>query len=57
MSVSIPALADEMCPKCGSSNTDKKFYVWRVSDERGLHFECNVCANAWKASDLKRTGD
>lgn len=40
----IPAFDSTACPKCGAGNTDKKYYVWKVSDERGLHFECDVCA-------------
>lgn len=44
-----PAQPDEACPKCGNANPDaRKVSIWRVSDERGLHLECEVCAHAWK---------
>lgn len=40
---------DGPCPKCRAENVgDRKFYVWRVADERGLHWECDVCAHSWK---------
>lgn len=51
--VRIPAHLDEACPKCGSSNDPKKYFVWMVSDERGLHLECDVCSNAWKPAHAK----
>lgn len=48
MIVKIPALDSENCPKCGAENIGRKIHVWRVSDERGLHCECSVCAHSWK---------
>jgi hypothetical protein len=51
-SVSIPALADDVCPKCGACNaTERQHHVLRVADERGLHFECGVCAASWREGD------
>ena len=46
--VKIPALPFVFCPKCDTVNTDTKILVWSVSDERGLHLECDVCFHAWK---------
>ncbi len=43
----IPALDAVSCPKCQSGNTDKKTYVWETVDERGKHFQCDVCAHAF----------
>lgn len=34
----------ERCPKCGESNSPQIGGLWRVADERGMHFECEVCA-------------
>ncbi len=48
----IPAaVVDPPCPKCGESNTETIYRVWRVADERGLHFECDTCSAAWRLSD------
>ena len=48
MGVRIAAHSDEVCPKCGSCNpNDRQVTVWRVADERGAHFECDVCAASW----------
>ena len=44
MIVTLPALDDEPCPHCGAANAGPKVYVWRVADERGLHYECACCA-------------
>lgn len=51
MTLRIPALYDEACPKCGASNDPKRATVWQVADERGVHFECDCCAHAWKAPE------
>ena len=45
--VKIPAPPFEACPHCQEMNTDRIFRVWRVADERGLHFECDSCSHAW----------
>lgn len=45
--VRIPALVDEVCPKCGASSDPGVGRVWRVADANGLHYECDVCAHAW----------
>lgn len=42
-----PEATEIRCPKCGAENIGRKVYVWRVSDERGLHLECDVCAHSW----------
>ena len=43
-----PVATDVACPKCGAVNVDdRKHYIWRVADERGLHQECDSCAHAW----------
>jgi hypothetical protein len=47
VSLRVPAFESTFCPKCDTGNTERKFYVWKVADERGLHFECDVCAHAW----------
>lgn len=44
----VPALLHEVCPRCSASNDPVRTSVWRVADERGLHFECDVCAHEWK---------
>lgn len=48
-SVRVPAApVDPPCPKCDAWNaTDRQHHVWRVADERGFHFECNVCGHDW----------
>lgn len=44
----VPALLDESCPHCHEANPDtRNVRVWRVSDERGLHHECDWCATIW----------
>lgn len=48
LTVRVPAWWHEECPRCRAVNDDKKESVWRVSDERGLHLECDVCAHAWR---------
>lgn len=35
------------CPKCGEMSLVDRGKVWYVSDERGLHGECDVCSHAW----------
>lgn len=41
---------DLACPKCAAMNRPAVKYVWRVTDERGEHFECCVCAHSWPAA-------
>lgn len=49
MTVRVPALPDEPCPKCGASNpNDVQVSVWRVANEQGAGFECDVCAHTWR---------
>ena len=43
----VPALVEELCPKCRSSNRPGVVYVFIVVDERGLHRECDVCSHQW----------
>lgn len=43
----VPAFDSTDCPKCGAGNAGRKVYVWKVADERGIHFECDVCSKAW----------
>jgi DNA-directed RNA polymerase subunit M/transcription elongation factor TFIIS len=50
----VPAVDDEVCPKCGSANVGRKVRVWRVADERGPHHECDVCAHSWKTPEQVR---
>ena len=38
---------DWRCVKCPAMNRPGVAYVYRVFDERGDHFECNVCGHAW----------
>lgn len=38
----------DVCPHCHESNTNTKGYVYRVADERGLHWECEACSYAWR---------
>lgn len=57
MSVRIAALQDELCPKCCAENIGRKVYVWRVADERGPHFECDVCAHSWQTENQVRFSD
>ena len=48
MIVRIPAGTDEACPKCHAVNpNDRAVTVWVVADERGTHYECDTCSNAW----------
>lgn len=43
-----PIAADRHCPKCDSCNSHPAHrHIMRVADERGLHYECNVCGQAW----------
>jgi hypothetical protein len=44
MTVRAPALNDEVCPKCGAANHDRAVSLWRVADERGLHWQCDCCS-------------
>ena len=40
--------SDVVCPKCDATNaTDLQHYIWRVADERGLHWECDACGHHW----------
>ncbi len=45
----IPAADSVMCPKCGAENIGRKVCIWNVADERGPHFECDICAKEWKS--------
>jgi DNA-directed RNA polymerase subunit M/transcription elongation factor TFIIS len=47
MTVRAPATDDELCEKCGAANHGTAISVWRVADERGLHWECDQCAHHW----------
>lgn len=47
MSIRIPALDDESCPHCHACNHGTTYTVWRVADERGLHFQCDCCSFSW----------
>lgn len=48
MTLRVPALDGVRCAKCGAENIPpRKVYVWQVSDERGLHFECDQCSTAF----------
>lgn len=49
MTIRVPALDDVQCPKCQAENIGRKVYVWNTADERGQHFECDICAHHWKA--------
>jgi hypothetical protein len=41
-------ILDVQCPKCAAFNLeDRRVHVWAVSDERGLHYECDCCSHAW----------
>lgn len=44
------------CPKCGAENIGKRVHIQSVTDERGTHYECSVCAHSWttKEKDLLR---
>lgn len=43
-----PLVTQIACPKCGAENlTDRHHRVWRVSDERGPHLECDCCGHEW----------
>ena len=33
----------EHCPGCDAMNTADTGSLWRVTDERGLHLECDAC--------------
>lgn len=46
--LAVPAFNDEPCPKCQAINRPGVAYVWRLSDKHGLHWECTVCAHAWR---------
>lgn len=49
MTVRLPGFDDEWCPKCHAMNTPpSKIVVWMVSDERGLHRECDACTHHWR---------
>ena len=53
MTIRMPAINGVRCPKCGAENIPpNKNYVWRVADERGLHFECDVCAHDFQAKEF-----
>ena len=52
----VPALVDEPCPKCGAVNDDTRFSVFRVSDRRGLSFECDCCAHSWPSRGVAGPG-
>ena len=41
--IKILAPPFESCHKCGTMNTDDAGSLWRVVDERGMHFECDLC--------------
>ena len=47
MTFKVPAFDSTDCPKCGAGNAGRKVYVWKVADERGIHFECDVCSKSW----------
>jgi rubredoxin len=50
----IPALPDELCPKCGAANHSELAAgasVWRVSTGHGLLYECDVCSFTWRLRD------
>lgn len=47
MTLRVPAFEGIQCPKCSAENIGAKHCVWKVADERGLHFECDTCAHAW----------
>lgn len=42
-----PEITELQCPKCRAENVGRKLHIWRVADERGVHYECSVCAHAW----------
>ena len=48
-----PDVTQTQCPKCRAENIGRKYYIWRVSDERGCHLECDVCAHSWYPKELK----
>ena len=51
MKTSVPGYAKilappyEACPRCGDMSGDIIGRVWRVSDERGTHLECDSCGH------------
>ena len=45
--VRVPANDHVSCPKCQAENIGRKVHVWSVADERGHHYECEVCAHDW----------
>jgi hypothetical protein len=43
-----PVVTGVMCPKCLACNAaEGQHHVWRAVDERGFHWECDVCSTAW----------
>jgi transposase-like protein len=54
MTVKVPAHDDTFCPKCQSANHGTAVSVWKVADERGQHYECDVCGRMWLGENLAR---
>jgi hypothetical protein len=53
--VRVPALDDETCPHCHAENIPpRKVCVWRIGDERGAGWECDVCAHYWQVPRSNR---
>jgi transcription elongation factor Elf1 len=41
------------CPKCHAENvTPTQHHIWLVVDERGRHFECNVCGSDFQGEEV-----
>ena len=51
--IRTPAPPYIRCPKCGEMNADRKHNVWFVSDERGVHAECDVCSESFSANAVE----
>ncbi len=51
-----PEITQRACPKCGAENVGRKIYLWRVSDERGVHNECDVCATQFNVTTIPKDG-
>ncbi len=43
-----PAPFDLVCPHCEHENIPpRKIVIWLVTDERGRHYECDVCSHGF----------